>query len=289
MTSGSGTCSVFYDQDGVPNYSAAPQIQQNVTATEGPVFTSVDKTSFDVGFLGNFNITAAGNPSTMTISVSGALPAGVSFTNNGDGTADFVGTPVLGANGTYNLILTANNGVAPNATQNFTLTVRNGPVVAPAGINSLPDTGNGSISENEAIIDTLGITKISVEFSRDVYNPANDTDVKDVTNPANYLLVRSSSSVFQTASCEAGPVAPDVTIAVDSVTYSNGGGSGPFISTLSINGGFPLNVVGFYRLYVCGTTSIVDATNTNLILAGDGTTPGTDFQRNFRIMSQCWR
>ncbi len=84
-------------------------------------------------------------------------------------------------------------------------------------------------------------------------------------------------------SCFDGVKAPDVQISVDSVSYDNGGGAGPFVSTLSINGGFPLNVVGFYRLYVCGTTSIVDATNRGLELAGDGTTPGTDFQRNFRI------
>jgi len=286
MTSGVGICSVFYNQDGVPNYYAAPQVQQDVTAAEGPAFTSADNTSFDVSFPGNFNITATGNPSTMTISLSGALPSGVTFTNNGDGTASLGGTPAVGTSGTYNLILTANNGVVPNAVQNFTLTVKNGPIVAPSGVNSIPDTGNGSISEGESIIDTLGITSITVQFSQDVYNPANDTDVKDVTNPANYLLVRSSSGTFSTVDCKSGLGAPDIAISVESVTYSNGSGAGPFIATFSVNGGLPLNVAGFYRLYVCGTTSIVDATNTDLILAGNGTTPGTDFQRNFRVTSQ---
>jgi LPXTG-site transpeptidase (sortase) family protein len=286
MTSGSGTCSVFYNQNGVPNFAAAPQVQEDVNATEGPVITSADNAFFDVGFSGSFSITATGNPSTMTIGLSGALPAGVNLTDNGNGTATLSGTPAVGTNGTYNLVLTANNGVLPNATQNFTLIVKTGPIVTPNGVNSVPDTGNGNISEGESIIDTLGITKITVEFSQDVNNPANDVDVKDVTNPANYLLVRSSSNVFQTVSCKAGPVAPDVTISVESVSYSNGGGSGPFVSTLSINGDFPLNVVGFYRLYVCGTTSIVDAINTDLVLAGNGTTPGTDFQRNFSIVSK---
>ncbi|MBV5349830.1 hypothetical protein JZU71_01330, partial [bacterium] len=208
MTSGTGTCSVFYDQDGVPNYNAAPQLQDDVIASEGPAFTSADNTSFDVSFPGSFNITATGNPSTMTISLSGALPSGVTFTDNGDGTASLDGTPALGTSGTYNLILTANNGVVPNAVQNFTLTVKNGPIVAPSGVNSIPDTGNGSITEGESIIDTLGVTKITVQFSQDVYNPANDTDVKDVTNPANYLLVRSSSSTFSTLDCKRGPAAP---------------------------------------------------------------------------------
>ena len=119
-------------------------------------------------------------------------------------------------------------------------------------------------------------------FQADTVNYASD-----VTNPANYMLVLGSSTgVFQTVSCSAGLVAPDIAISVDSVTYDNNKGAGPFIATLNINGGNPLNVTGFYRLYVCGTTSIVDAANVNLKLAGNGTTPGTDFLRNFRVQTQ---
>lgn len=284
MTSGTGICSVFYNQAGNANYSAAPQVQEDVTATESPSFTSANNTSFDVGFAGTFNITAVGNPSTMTISLSGILPSGVTFNDNGDGTATLSGTPALGSNGTYPLIFTANNGTPPNGIQNFTFSVRTGPVVIPNGVGSFPDTGNGSVSENEVIVSTLNITQLTVEFNQDVYNPAGDTDPDDVTNPANYMLVRGSASgVFSTVSCSGGVVAPDTTISVDSAVYSNGGGSGPFVATLNINGGFPLNVAGFYRLYVCGTTSIVDAVNTGLALAGNGTNPGTDFVRNFRL------
>lgn len=281
MTSGTGTCSVFYDQAGNSNYNPAPQLQEDVNATESPAFTSANNTSFDLGFAGSFNITATGNPQTMTISVSGTLPTGITLTDNGDGTATLSGTPAAGTAGVYNLILTANNGVVPNGIQNFTLTVRNGPT--PTIVNSSPDTGNGSVSENESISTTLGLTDLMVEFSSDVYDPAGDTDPDDVTNPANYLLVRSATGTFATASCSGGVTAPDVAISVDSVTYNNGGGSGPFVATLSINSGLPLNVAGFYRLYVCGTTSIVDAANTALTLAGDGVNPGTDFVRNFRI------
>lgn len=284
MTSGIGVCSVFYDQAGDGNYTPAPQVQEDVTATESPLFTSADNTSFDMGFFGTFTVTAVGNPSIMIITQAGTLPTGVTFTDNGDGTALLAGTPAANTDGTYNLVLTADNGVLPNGTQNFTLIVRNGPVIGADGVNSIPETSDGRVSENESILDTLGITNLTVEFSGDVYDPAGDTDPDDVTNPANYILVRTPDGVFSTVSCAGGVVAPDIAISVDSVAYSNGGGSGPFIATLSINGGFPLNVVGFHRLYVCGTTSIVDATNTNLVLAGNGTTPGTDFQRSFRIV-----
>ena len=116
-----------------------------------------------------------------------------------------------------------------------------------------------------------------------MYDPAGDSDPDDVTNPANYMLARSATGTFATTSCVLGVTAPDVAISVDSVTYANNSGSGPFIATLDVNSGLPLNVEGFYRLYTCGTTSIVDAVNTGLILAGDGVNPGTDFVRNFRI------
>jgi len=281
MNSGTGTCSVFYNQPGDVNYTAAAQVQEDVTAQESPVITSADNASFDLGFAGSFNISATGNPSLMSISLTGTLPAGVTFTDNGDGTASLAGTPAAGSAGSYPLILTANNGVNPNGLQNFTLTVRNGPIATT--VNSSPDTGNGSISENEAISTTFNLVSLTVAFSRDVYDPAGDTDTDDVSNPANYVLVRSATGTFATTSCATGVPAPDVQVSVDAVSYSNGGGSGPFVSTLTINSGLPLNVEGFYRLFVCGTTSIVDAANINLTLAGDGINPGTDFIRNFRI------
>jgi LPXTG-site transpeptidase (sortase) family protein len=286
MTSSSGICSVFYNQAGDLKYNPAAQVQQDVTATQKPSITSANSATFSLGFPGTFTITTTGNPVTpMVISANGAMPAGIIFIDNTDGTATLSGTP--SAAGIYPLTITANNGVPPSATQSFTLTIKNGPVIGANGINSVPDTGNGSISENEVILDTLGITQITVEFSQDVNDPALDTDLKDVTNPANYMLVLGSSAgVFQTVSCREGVVAPDVSIAIDSVTYGNGGGSGPFIATLNINSGFPLNVTGFYRLYVCGTTSITDAANVDLELAGDGINPGTDFLRDFRIQTR---
>jgi LPXTG-site transpeptidase (sortase) family protein len=263
-----------------------PDAIQNFTLTvsEGPSITSVDHATFSLGLPGTFSVTAVGSP-TPILSIVGTLPTGVTFT---PATGILAGTPAAGTVGSYPLIFNAVNGILPNATQNFTLTVKNGPIVALSGINSVPDTGNSSISENESIVNTLGITKLKVKFDQDVYDdPSNITDyAKDVTNPANYMLVLGSASgAFQTVSCLGGVVLPDVAIAVDSVTYNNNGGAGPFVATLNINGGLPLNAVGYYRLYVCGTTSIVDAADVNLKLAGNGITPGTDFALNFRVQA----
>jgi hypothetical protein len=93
------------------------------SSAAAPTITSAPSTSFTVGVPGTFGITTHGVPPEAELSNSGALPTGVGFTNNGNGTATISGTPVLGSAGTYTLPITASNGAAPNATQNFILTV----------------------------------------------------------------------------------------------------------------------------------------------------------------------
>src|SRR6185369_8542174 len=66
-----------------------------------------------------------GSP-TPALTKSGALPASVTFVDNGNGTATLSGVPALGTVNSYPITITANNGVSPNATQSFTLTVQKG-------------------------------------------------------------------------------------------------------------------------------------------------------------------
>jgi hypothetical protein len=114
----------------------APDATQSFSLTvnqagQAPTFTSVAAATFTTGTAGSLTITTTGNP-TPSITESGALPGGVAFTNNGNGTATLSGTPAAGSGGTYILTLTANNGVAPNATQTFTLTVKQAPAFTSA-------------------------------------------------------------------------------------------------------------------------------------------------------------
>lgn len=51
------------------------------------------------------------------------MPTGVTFTDNGDGTATLAGTPGITAGGTFPITITASNGIRPDASQSFTLTV----------------------------------------------------------------------------------------------------------------------------------------------------------------------
>ena len=89
---------------------------------QAPAITSANTTTFTVGTAGMFTMTATGFP-TPSLGESGTLPSGVTFIDNGNGTATFSGTPAAGTGGTYPFATTASNGVSPNATQSFSLTV----------------------------------------------------------------------------------------------------------------------------------------------------------------------
>lgn len=97
---------------------------------------------------------------------------------------------------------------------------------------------------------TTGPSSFTVTFSEDVYNPAGNTDTDDVTNPNNYLLVEDGvNATFNTFACIGGLVADDTQVTVTSVTYT------PNTSIVNLGSALPN---GTYRLFVCGTTSIVD-------------------------------
>jgi hypothetical protein len=115
----------------------APDATQNFTLTvnQAPAITSANSTTFTVGTAGTFTVTTTGVP-TPTLSETGALPSGVTFVDNGDGTATLAGTPDAGTGGTYALMITATNGVTPDATQNFTLTVNQAPAITSSATRS---------------------------------------------------------------------------------------------------------------------------------------------------------
>ena len=96
-----------------------------VESLSPPMIESADKATFVVGEWGSFSVIASGYP-TPTLGIEGALPGGVTFTPESDGTATLAGTPVGGSDDTYLLTMTATNGVQPDAAQAFTLTVEPG-------------------------------------------------------------------------------------------------------------------------------------------------------------------
>jgi hypothetical protein len=84
-------------------------------------------------------IFTTGNP-TAAISESGALPSGVTFVDNGNGHGTLSGTPGATTGGGYNLVFTANNGITPNATLNYALTIKQ-PIVFTSSSGTTFTTG----------------------------------------------------------------------------------------------------------------------------------------------------
>lgn len=113
-----------------------------LTVDASPVFTSPDATTFVVGIAGSFAITTTALPPVLTITQMGALPAGVSFADNGDGTAALSGPPAPGTGGSYVLTLTASSGVGSDAVQSFTLTVNEAPAMT-SGASTTFTVGTG--------------------------------------------------------------------------------------------------------------------------------------------------
>ena len=106
---------------------------------QGPAFTSASSAAFATSVANSFTVTTTGYP-TPSIHESGALPVGVTFVDNGNGTGKLAGTPTVG--GTFNLVFSATNAVT-TTTQNFTLTVA-GLTVSPANLNFSTAYLNGS-------------------------------------------------------------------------------------------------------------------------------------------------
>jgi hypothetical protein len=103
----------------------APNGQQSFTLTvdQAPAITSASSTAFAVGTAGLFTIASSGYPAP-SFTESGPLPPGVTFTDNGNGTASISGTPANGAEDIYNLYIRAANGISPETSQSFALTVQ---------------------------------------------------------------------------------------------------------------------------------------------------------------------
>ena len=122
-TPAAGTGGVYAITITASNGVGSPATQSfTLTVDQASAITSANATTFTVGTAGTFTVMATGFP-TPSLGESGTLPSGVTFIDNGNGTGTLSGTPAAATGGTYALTITANNGVSPIATQNFTLTV----------------------------------------------------------------------------------------------------------------------------------------------------------------------
>ncbi|RNL62175.1 S-layer family protein [Nocardioides marmoriginsengisoli] len=120
-----------------------------LTINQAPALAGPAGATYTVGQAGApVPFTTTGHP-TSVLSSLGVLPGGVGFTDNGDGTGQYAGTPAAGTGGLYTLTVKASNGTLPDATAPFALTVREAPSL----------TGPGAATFK------VGVSSLSGEFA----------------------------------------------------------------------------------------------------------------------------
>jgi hypothetical protein len=205
----------------------SPDASQSFTLTvdAAPIITSGSDATFVTGSAGSFTVTSTGFP-TAALSESGSLPSGVSFVDNGDGTATISGTPAASSSGTYPITIGATNGIGPDASQSFTLTVDAAPAItsadqttfstAGAGSFTVTSTGNptdslsetGSLPSGVSFVDngdgtgtlsgtpavgTGGIYPITFGASNGVGGPASQSFTLTVDEPPSFTSASSAT------------------------------------------------------------------------------------------------
>ncbi|QOC22933.1 putative Ig domain-containing protein [Wenzhouxiangella sp. AB-CW3] len=130
-TPDNGTGGVYNLTATASNSVGSDQQSFTLTVNEAPSITSDDNHACEVGSTCSFTFEADGHPAA-TFDLPG-LPAGLSLDSN---SGELSGTPDAGTGGTYNLTLTAGNGIGSDDTQTFTLTVGEVPEITSADNHS---------------------------------------------------------------------------------------------------------------------------------------------------------
>jgi hypothetical protein len=233
---------------GTPTSGNARQATGTLVVGQAPAFTSATSTTFTVNSAGTFTVTATGVPAP-TFSFTGSLPSGVTLNST---TGVLSGTPAFGTAGTYPITITAQNGVTPNATQNFTLTVDKilptfssltasqtipfgratinvsgrlnaGSNVVPTGMATISVANaptatssnfNGNLGNFNATINTSAIPASASAYTI-TYSYAGDANFKSATDTSTTLTVNKASTTTAITSDS-----PDPSTDVQSVTVN---------------------------------------------------------------------
>ena len=219
-----------------------PQATQTFTLTvdEAPAITSGASTTFSAGIAGTFTVTTSGVP-TPGLTESGALPSGVTFVDNGDGTATLAGTPAAGTGGVYTLTITASNGIAPDATQSFTLTVDEAPAITSSASTTFTTGTAGTFT-----VTTTGTPAPAFTESGALPSGVTFVDNGDGTATLAGTPAAGTGGTYALTITASNGIAPDATqsftITVDEAPAITSGGSTTF--TVGTAGTFTVTATG---------------------------------------------
>ena len=225
-------------------------VSVNVNIGQSPVITSGNNTIFTVGAASAFSVTTTGSPNP-SITESGALPGGVTFVDNGNGTGTLFGTPAAGTGGIYNTIFTGQNGFSPSATQSFTLTVNQAATITSANSANFTLGTAGSFTVTTNAFPTAGIGVGPLPSGLGFSDNHNGTGTLSGTPMAQGVFTITftasnavGSPAVQTFKLTVG-VAPTITNVSSNPNPSTYGQSVTFSATVSAASGTPTGTVTF--------------------------------------------
>ncbi len=207
---------------------------------QAPAITSANAATFTVGTAGTFAVTTTGSSTSgPTITESGTLPSGVTFLDNGNGTATLAGTPAAGTAGSYPITITASNGISPNATQSFTLTVgAQAPAITSANAATFTAGTAGSFTVTTTGSPTSTITELGAL-------PGGVTFVDNGDGTATLAGAPTSGGAFPltiTATSAAGTATQSFTLTVGQAAAITSANAAMF--TVGAAGSFTVSTTG---------------------------------------------
>jgi hypothetical protein len=209
--------------------STAPQAF-TLTVNQAPAITSANTTAFTENTPGSFTVTTSGFPGgagmTITPSGGGGGPEGVTFVDNGDGTATISGTPETGSAGEYVVTITASNGVAPDAVQNFVLAVNGPPAFTSADSATFTFGTPGSFTMTTTGYPSGSLMVITYTGAL----PAGVTFVNNSNGSATIAGTPEADGVYPLVLKASNGIAPDATqnftlTVVDGVAFTSATGT----------------------------------------------------------------
>ncbi|MHB8329705.1 MAG: beta strand repeat-containing protein, partial [Acidimicrobiales bacterium] len=193
------TVTATYNGDG--NYATSSSAPGQAFTVDGPpAISSADSTIFAPGTAGSFSVTTTGFPTGASMHITNAafsgctpsaLPPGVTFHDNADGTLSIASSAASPA-GTTAICINASNGIGTPATQVFTLTIGSNKLV----ITSAAVTGAATNSP------TLGPLTVTYENAAGV----------PITTGVTVSLSSSSTGAKEFSLSSGGATVTSVTI-----------------------------------------------------------------------------
>jgi large repetitive protein len=262
--------------------STAPQ-PFTLTVSQPPAITSAASTAFTVGVAGSFTVTTTGFPTPGITRTGVALPGGVTFTDNGDGTGTLSGTPAAGTAGSYAITFTAANGALPNAVQAFTLTVQQAPAITSAASTTFTVGTPGTFTVTTTGFPTPTVSQTGALPSGVTFTTATRVLAGPATQTGAFPLVFTATNGVPpdaTQNFTLNVVCPAITVTplvMPDGLYQTVYAGVDFNQTGSTGTTFTWGATGLPAgLTIDVNTGVVSGTATNTVLAGGVTVTVTD-------------